>query len=677
MCKAPFIASGCRRKCITLVFYSCYNLAAMKTSVSRRSVLVSPGLVLLITCIAFGLRVFRLDANAIWWDESLSLYRATQDLPTILANTIQIQTILTTDLQPPLYFLLLHFLVTAFGTNEFGLRFLSVAANAATIPLMYALGRRWFSEAVGLIAALAGALSAFWVWYAQEARPYALALFLSLLAIYALARAYPPKSQANIDFRGSAGESRGTRAGAVWIWGYALAAIAALYTNYYAVFLFPFHVIYIFLQTRSVRQSLLPTLPALSAVLLLPMVARGAAGNVNSGPSFVALDIILRDLLHSFSVGITLDAPQTRWIDATMLILFIFGMLLSHSGAPFSHFVFRVVLVAFLVVPTLVLFGLSYLRPLYQNSRYLITWSPAFYLGVALGIGTLGRTLKPLALPGLAVIAFGAVLSLGNLYFDLDYAKDDHRAWAESLRDRAHAGDYLILDSPHTEELFKYYSHGIVPYSTLPVLTDAGAVSYEADRLAVHSALALNPRVWFLSMHVPFDDPDVRIEKLLNQEGVLLDRAQFRGSSTSISLSLFSQTLPSATINDIANRTDFLFDTRLHLLGWDAPKVITPGTRGVVKLFWQLEEPAGEDYGVSLRAIDTAGARVGQGDAIPLGNVSGSSSWAAKKIVVDAHDLPIAADSVPGVYRLQIQVYHSATGNPIGDVVILGPVTVR
>lgn len=647
----------------------------MKTFVPRRSLLNSPEPLLLILLLAFVLRTFHLGENAIWWDESLSLYRAALDLPTLFANTIQIQNILTTDLQPPLYFLFLHFLIVLFGTSEFALRFLSVIANVASIPLLYCLGRRWFSSMVGLIAAFAAALSPFWVWYAQEARPYALVLLWSLLAMYALARSFSPHLQTVQDPRSADGRE-GLRAG-MWRRGYVLATIAALYTNYYAVFLLPFHVIYIFFQTRSLKKCLLPTLPALAVIFLLPIVARGAAGNVNSGPSFVDLDVILRDLLHSFSVGITLDAPQTRWIDGTMLILFIFGMLLSYSGAPFSHFVFRVSLVAFLLVPTLALFALSYFRPLYQNSRYLIAWSPAFYLGIALGIGTLGHTLKPLALPGIAIIMYGAILSLNNLYFDPNYAKDDHRAWAESLRERAHPDDYLILDSPHTEELFKYYARGVVPYATLPILTDSGANSYDTDRLAVHDALALNSRVWFLSMHVPFDDPEARIEKLLSQEGVLLDRTQFRGSSTSISLSLFAQSLPTAALSDIPNRTDFLFDSRLRLLGWAAPKEITPVTRGVVRLFWQLDEPAGEDYGVSLRAIDPSGARVGQGDAIPLGNAAGSSSWAVGKILVDDHDLPIAADTVPGDYRVQIQVYHSATGNPIGDAVILGDVTVR
>src|SRR4030067_1146943 len=97
---------------------------------------------ILIVLLAFALRVYRLGAAAVWWDESLSVYRATRDLGTVLANTILIQNVVTTDTVPPLYFLLLHFLVPVFGTTEFALRFFSVAANVATIPLLYVLARR-------------------------------------------------------------------------------------------------------------------------------------------------------------------------------------------------------------------------------------------------------------------------------------------------------------------------------------------------------------------------------------------------------------------------------------------------------------------------------------------------------------------------------------------------------
>ncbi|MBI3537670.1 MAG: glycosyltransferase family 39 protein [Chloroflexi bacterium] len=156
-----------------------------------RRVRVTPRvLLLLIVLLAFALRVFRLGAQAIWWDESLTVYRATRDLGTIFANTIQIQNVLTTDLQPPLYFFFEYFFVRAFGLTEFAVRVLTAFAGTASVPLLYALGARVFNARVGRVAAFLAALSPFYVAYAQEARPYALVLFFVLLAVYALARAF-------------------------------------------------------------------------------------------------------------------------------------------------------------------------------------------------------------------------------------------------------------------------------------------------------------------------------------------------------------------------------------------------------------------------------------------------------------------------------------------------------
>jgi dolichyl-phosphate-mannose-protein mannosyltransferase len=626
---------------------------------------------MLIVFLSFTLRVFHLGSQAIWWDESLSLYRATHDLPTIVANTIVIQNVVTTDLQPPLYFLMLHFLVGAFGTSEFALRFLSLGANVGAVALLYALGRRIFSERVGLLASLLGALSPFYVWFAQEARPYALLLFFCLLGMYALARLTQLSPSAY---------QRNGPSGGSWALVYVLSTIAALYTNYYAVFLLPFHALFLIARvwrdSSARRLILLPVLPSLSAVFLLPFILRGAAGNVNSGPSFVPLGVILRDLINSFSVGITLGTGQAGWIDASMLLIFLIGLV--STDPRITSYAARLTPLAFVLVPTIAIYFFSYIRPLYQNSRYLIAASPGFYLGLAVGVAALGHQRRFVALPALGIFVVGAIFSLNNLYFDPRYGKDDHRAWADSLRERSQPGDFLILDSPHAEELFKYYAGDVVPYVTLPILSDFGSQpsAYDADTAAVRDALARNGRVWLLSMHAPFDDPEGRIEKSLNQEGVLLDWANFRGTSTAITLSLYERMLPTVDASEIAHPLNFVFDSRLRLVGLDTPQEYKAGERSIVKLFWQLDEPAGEDYGVSLRAVSESGARVAQWDSVPLGNRAGSSTWIPKTIMVDSHDLLFDPGILPGRYGLEIQVYHPATGNGIGDAVRIGEIAV-
>ncbi len=633
---------------------------------------------LLILLLAFALRAYRLGAQAIWWDESLSLYRATHDLGTIFANTILIQNVVTHDLQPPLYFAILHFLVRAFGVSEFALRFLSLMANVATVALLYALARRWLTASVALTAALLGALSPFYVWYAQEARPYALVLFWSLLAVYALTRAFDlgrGQTQTNTDNNNSIGVRQRSSVSKPWILVYLFAAAASLYTNYYAVFLIPFHVVLIALLVwRAPRRrvwSALPALPLAAAAFLIPLIVIAARENAGSGPSYVPFDIILRDLLNSFSVGITIDLAQVFWIDLALLALFLIGVLFPISKL---HRPTSVLLVAYLAVPLLGLAAASLIRPLYQNSRYFITLTPAFYLGIAAGIVALARRWKILAVPALGVFLIGAGLSLHNWYFDPRYGKDDHRAWAEFLRARVRPGDFLILDSPHTEALYHYYADDLVPMTTLPILRADHAASPAQDLAAVRDAYQRNARVWFLVMDTPFDDPQGRIDQLLNQQGALIDQTKFRGTSTEITLSLFMPAFPFAQASDIQHPLEMAFAGHLQLRGYTAPASVAPGTRSTVTLYWELDEPVGEDYAVSLRLVDAAGARVGQWDTIPLGNRAGSSTWQPRRIIADAQDISIDATTPPGAYRLQVVPYHSATGAALGDVATLGEI---
>ena len=636
-----------------------------------------------IVLVAFALRVYQLGAQAIWWDESLSLYRATLDLASILGNKILIQNVITTDLQPPLYFLLLHFLVGAAGTSEYVLRFVSVMANTATIPLLYVVARRWLSQNTALVAASIGAVSPFYVYYAQESRPYTLVLFWSVLAIYALTRAFAigcGQTRINADKKSIKWN---------WLALYILATIASLYTNYYALFLIPFHALLIFISIgrwhdwRTYAWSMLPALPTASFIFFVPTVLASATENVKSGPTFVPVDVILRDLLHSFSVGVTLEVG---WIEWVWLGIFLLGLVISkfqllNSKSPISritNYELRItfLILAYLLIPLGGLLIASSFRPLYQNSRYLIAFSPAFYLGVAAGITNLGRWWKPLATVGLAIVFFGSAQSLNNWFFDVRFAKDDHRAWAEFLRERVMPGDFLILNSPHTEALFQYYADDSVPLATLPILRADHIDSPDQDRAQVRDALQKNLRVWYLAMHTPFDDPQARIEKYLNEQGVLLDQSDFRGTSTAISLAQFAREMPTATASQIPHSADVLFDDRLRFLGYDADATANAGKRISVKLFWRLEEPAGEDYGVSLRLVDDSGARLGQWDSTPLGNRASTSTWSAKKIIVDAHMLPIDARAPHGHYRFQIQVYHSATGNPIGEPIIFGDIQI-
>jgi uncharacterized membrane protein len=137
-------------------------------------------LVLLIALLGLGLRFHRLGAQSLWYDEGFSVYLARMSLGEITART-------AADIQPPLYYYLLHAWIQIFGDREDALRSLSLLFGVLTIPLMAAVAWQLFrSPMASILAALLVAVSPLHVWYGQETRMYTLWVWLCLLSSYLL-----------------------------------------------------------------------------------------------------------------------------------------------------------------------------------------------------------------------------------------------------------------------------------------------------------------------------------------------------------------------------------------------------------------------------------------------------------------------------------------------------------
>ena len=142
----------------------------------------APWVVAFITLIGGGLRIFLLDKNGMWLDETFSVWLANQSVVDMLQWIIRI------DQHPPLYYLLLHYWIAHYGDTPYYARLLSVLFGTGTIPIIYLTGKRISGAVVGLAAAAFLALSLFNIYFAQEARMYTLLTFNAAVAIYALVR---------------------------------------------------------------------------------------------------------------------------------------------------------------------------------------------------------------------------------------------------------------------------------------------------------------------------------------------------------------------------------------------------------------------------------------------------------------------------------------------------------
>jgi len=134
-----------------------------------------------ITGLALWLRLYRLSAQELWVDEAFSYLVAT--LPTGLDFAL-------VDPSPPLFYALLALWVPAVGASEFAVRLLPALLGTAGVAGLIGAGRAIVNRRVGLWGGLFAAVAPTHVYYSQEARAYALLMSAILLALWAFWRAY-------------------------------------------------------------------------------------------------------------------------------------------------------------------------------------------------------------------------------------------------------------------------------------------------------------------------------------------------------------------------------------------------------------------------------------------------------------------------------------------------------
>ncbi|MFL5862917.1 MAG: hypothetical protein ACJ780_19435 [Solirubrobacteraceae bacterium] len=134
---------------------------------------IGGGLTLLMALSAF-LRS-RYIGGQFWMDEGITTGISLHPID-------QIPGILRYDGNPPLYYMLLHVWMTAFGSSETSTHSLSLLFGVLTIPAGGWAGWKLFGARTGVYAALLFAFNAWLTAYAEETRMYALMGLLGILA---------------------------------------------------------------------------------------------------------------------------------------------------------------------------------------------------------------------------------------------------------------------------------------------------------------------------------------------------------------------------------------------------------------------------------------------------------------------------------------------------------------
>jgi len=168
-------------------------------------------LLLLIIVAGLGVRLYQLDAQSVWYDEASSIIASQGTFEQLQTRMIEASS------HPPGHYFLLFgaFKLLGFGTWE--ARFVSVLFGTMAIGAVFLLASTLFDRRTGLVAAALLSLSQLALLYAQEARPYAALLFLSVSTQLAFVHT--------------------ARRPTLWRWGLStLVATSMIYTHYYGVF---------------------------------------------------------------------------------------------------------------------------------------------------------------------------------------------------------------------------------------------------------------------------------------------------------------------------------------------------------------------------------------------------------------------------------------------------------
>lgn len=658
------------------------------------------GLFVAVLLLAFGLRVFRLGAQSLWYDEAFSVFvvnRSWLAMAQFMASIV--------DNHPPLYYAILHVFLVAGGSSEYALRFASVVSGTLCIPLTLVLVRRVASSwarrgravAVGSTALLL-AWSPVLIWYAQETRMYCQSAAFGLGGSLCL---------------GTLLERQRRREPVLWpAVGLAACDLAALYSHIFSALVVAAQALvaaaYLVapvaagLRARSPGATLRPVAPLAASFLAIAagfapwawftLVRLGADQSYFGGT--LPLHLFVHDVAYLLAGG---DTPQPflQGVFVAGGLLVVLGVVAA-AGSRSSSGAARWLVPACALLPAVLLYALSRGHPKF-SSRYLLVAAPYWYALAGLGLAWLAsprRRPLAVALPALcagalAFLLVANVLDLRRVWSG-EVARDDWRAAVAYIRANGGERDPILLVSGHAYPALLYYAPwahwaGLPPDATL---TTAHTITF-GDAAALNRLVGSASRLWVVRWQDDVVDPDGVVKALLEQRGhEIVQGRYFHGVDVQgygLAPGAFSSTPERTAIY-------FSFGRDVRLEGSDAEKAVWHAPSGgalSLTLYWRALATVPTDYRLSLRLRDSAGNEWGAFDGRPGGEFNPVTRWLPDQTVAGRVLIPITPGTPPGRYTLEAALYDPTTpqltrlavrdaqGRGAGDAAAIGTVVVE
>ena len=697
----------------------CYYCADMRVSADDRARAASTWLRLALIVLllgAFTLRLHALTRQDIWWDEA-------RNIDVALRPFIEIATAPELDIQPPLYYWLLHgwsaYLGAAIGQPATQLAFLtrlfSVAAGVTGVALLMALGRRMGGVTVGLLATAIAALSPFWLAESQEARMYttgfALLTAAAVLFLDQLAR------------RRLASARLFNRPSLLFV----ILAAAALLTHYNVVFVlvawWGWWGVWALLQADRWRQLGAVTAHGLLLTLFVapiaPIALRQIPGYENPNIAIVTVSEYLRQNIQAYLGGYAYDQTllsgyANGWLWGGLIIAGV-GLLMRRGwrlrdwrledwrledwrleigrlgdrgtvqlDAPMRRNSGNDALastlpsparsstqpLSFILVWLLGGLALYYVAVLDRNAfnvRYASFVTPALYTLLAVGLvgfGRWGRLLPYLLLIGMLVgSAQAAYADIYDSRFDREHIAEV-TAW---LREHTTQGDVILVDQKYPFGF--YYQPYQLAGNALPVDDPPPAYYLFVDINTLDARLAelagAARRVFWLQWFESDTDPRRAVHFLLDKYGRHGGEQWFQGYS----LDWWELTPPTTfVLAPDPQPMLFQFDQAVQTVEASLPQTLHAGELLPVVLRWQRVPGGAVTRTLKARVAlyNTAGDRLAQADERLLNDRHRApDQWQPEDRPLNVYRLRAPDDLTPGDYSVRVLVYDAESLEPL------------
>ncbi len=379
---------------------------------------------------AIAWRAYGLAAKPLWLDEAMSVVRAEPEPWRPFWESVR------RDNHPFLYYLLLHFALKL-GTGDIAVRLLSLAGSVAAVVGTGLLAREAAGARAGVWAGALMAASAFQLFFAQEARPYAVATAFAAFACWMWVRMW----------------CRGFTAGRLAIYG--LFSVLSVYCFYYCGLLLAAQGIHAVIERKRWRElagrlaltwalagaAILPLLVHLRFLAHLTGLGTRPAGRMDGA----LLAQAARELLFGYLPLAEEDAHILLGLAIAACVLAVgvcvWAAIRSHEVSP--------ALLPLAIVPLCAL--LAYRAPVKFETKHLAMCAPALWAIIA----SFGRE------RGRGDLLLGVVLlvniATGAYYHSDNFVKEDWRGVAEVVAKGWRPGDKIVFCPFYLKNPFDRY----------------------------------------------------------------------------------------------------------------------------------------------------------------------------------------------------------------------------